>query len=201
MKSDKPNRSGKLITGLGILVAATIINTLLARYVAVPLAGVPGIASLYPAVAFMIAFGLWFGWWGIIAAYLGCFVGAGMLNQMAFDINLYFSLADLWQVLIPVAAFKTFGADINLTTGRDWVVLIIFGWLLNNLVGAAWGSASLAVGGAISWSAFFNSFVRWFLGNLVVVIVLTPLLLKYLSPIVRRTRLPGDHGQADQGIG
>ncbi len=194
-KLDKTEQRGKLIAGIGVLVVATIINALLAKYAAIPLSDIPGAASVYPAVAFMIAFGLWYGWLGIFAAYLGCFIGAGMLNQMAIDINLYFSLADLWEVLIPVAAFRAFGADVSLSTRRDWVILIVFGWLLNNLVGAAWGSAALVLGGMMPWSGFFNSFVRWFLGNLLAVAVLSPLILKYLSPVMRRTNLPiGSYG-------
>lgn len=38
-----------------------------------------GGVGLYFAVAFMIAFALWFGGWGVIAAYVGCFIGSRML--------------------------------------------------------------------------------------------------------------------------
>ncbi|RJS78776.1 hypothetical protein CW713_09050 [Methanophagales archaeon] len=62
-----------------------------------------------------------------------------MLGGVPLNINLYWSLANLWQVLIPLIAFKRFDADIGLRTRRDFLIFLIFGWLLNNLVGASWG--------------------------------------------------------------
>lgn len=50
---------------------------------------------MYTAAAFMIAFALWFGGWGVLAAYIGCFIGTGMLMGLPVEVNLYWSLADL----------------------------------------------------------------------------------------------------------
>jgi integral membrane sensor domain MASE1 len=130
----------------------------------------------------MIPFTLWFGAWGAIAAYAGCIFGA--LGDMPLSVNLYWSLADLWQVLIPLIAFKLFHADISLKSKRDFLIFLVFGCLLNSLVGAIWGSTMLSVGGVSGWSDALNTLVTWFTGNLIVTLVITTLLLKYVTRYV-----------------
>ena len=178
-----------LYTYLIILIIITIINSLLARFAIITWQIAPGISGLYFAVAFMIAFTLWFGIWGAMAAYIGCFIGAGMTAGLPPGLNVYWSLADLWQVLIPLIAFKTLGADAGLRTKRDFLVFLIFGLVLNNFVGAAWGASTLALGGIISWNNTQEEFVGWLIGNLIVTIAITPLLLRYITPHIKKSGL------------
>ena len=163
-----------------ILIIITIINTVISRFAVITWQIAPGVAVLYFAVAFMIAFALWFGMWGAIAAYIGCFIGAGA--GLPPDVNLYWSLADLWQVLIPLAAFRTLGADVGLKTKRDFLIFLVFGLVLNNLVGAGWGSITIP---PVSWKQ--DMFISWFITNLIVTIVITPLLLRYITPYIKRS--------------
>lgn len=171
-----------------ILVIAAIIDALLARYAEVTWSQFPGEPSFYFAIAVMIPFALWFGGWGAIAAYLGCIIGAG-IGTVPFTVNLYWSLADLWQVLIPLIAFKQLHAGVDLRTKRDFVILFVFGWLVNNLVGAAWGATMFAVGGVYAWDTVRDTFISWFTGNLIVTMVVTTLLLKYVTPYIERRGL------------
>lgn len=169
---------------LVVFILITIFDLVLVLFgvVAIPIG--PGVSGLYLAVAFMIAFTLWFGARGVIAAYIGTFIGAGMQAGIPLDINLYRSLGDVWQVLIPLLAFKMFNADIGLRTRKDFLIFIVFGWLLNNLAGAIWGTSTLAIGGIISWNDIPRIFTGWFISNLVVTIVITPLLLRYITPYI-----------------
>ena len=171
-----------------ILVIVTAINTLLARFATVVWSSAPGASSLYFAIAFMIPFTLWFGAWGAIAAYAGCILGAG-LGAMPLGVNLYWSLADLWQVLIPLAAFKLFNADVSLKSKRDFLIFLVFGCLLNSLVGAIWGSTMLSVGGVSGWSDVPYTLVTWFAGNLIVTLVITSLLLRYVTRYIVKWNL------------
>jgi hypothetical protein len=125
----------------------------------------------------------------MLAAYLGCIVGAGWLGGMPFGINLYWSLADVWQVLIPPAAIKSFKADVGLRIKRDLAVFIGFGWLLNNIAGAAWGASTLALGGLASWSEAPVIFTGWLIGNLIVTGAIAPLLLRYGTPWIEEHEL------------
>ncbi len=128
-------------TYLIILILITIINSLLARFgvIAVPVG--PGSSGLYFSVAFMIAFSLWFGAWGVSAAYIGCVIGAGMPAGIPFNVNLYWSLSDIWQVIIPLIAFKALNADVGLRTRKDFLIFLVFGLFLNNRQGPAGAQA------------------------------------------------------------
>jgi len=169
-----------------IIVLASLINTLLARFGVLTRPIGPGSSGLYFSVAFMVVFALWFGWWGVISAYIGCFIGAGVFTGMPFAVNAYWSLADVWQVLIPVVAFTAFDADIGLRTRSDFLIFLGFGWLINNAVGAGWGASALALGKLIPWEEVPGVFTGWFTGNLIVTIVISPLLLRYATPHVRK---------------
>ena len=168
-----------------IFLVLVLLNTALAHFGGVPNPVGLGYPLVYVAVAFMIVFGLWFGGWGALAAYLGCFVGSGMLGGLPLTFNLYWSLADLWQVLIPLAVFRALNEDIELRTQRAIVLFVLFGVLLNNIVGAAWGAGMLAIGGFMLWSDVPALFTSWLINNLVVCIVLAPLLLRYATPYIR----------------
>jgi hypothetical protein len=178
--AESTGKEHRIYKYLIILVIVTAINALLARFAYLAWPDAPGVSALYFAVAFMIPFTLWFGAWGAMAAYAGCIIGAG-LGTVPFGVNLYWSLADLWQVLIPLVAFKQFHADISLKSKRDFFIFLVFGWLLNNLVGAIWGSTMLAAGGVSAWSDVLSTLGVWFVGNLIVTIVITTLLLKYAT--------------------
>jgi hypothetical protein len=189
MKGSKAAKKHALRTYLAILPALVLINTILARFGVIARPIGLGCSGLYFAVAVMIVFALWFGGWGVLAAYLGCIVGAGWLGGMPFGINLYWSLADVWQVLIPLAAFRAFNAEVGLRTNRDFALFIGFGWLLNNIAGAAWGASTLALGGLASWSEVTSIFTGWLIGNLIVTAAISPLLLRYGTPWIEEHEL------------
>lgn len=168
-----------------------VVNTLLARFSVLALPGeAAGVSTLYFAVAFMIIFTLWFGAYGAIAAYAGTLVGSGLLNPAIPPVvAIYWSIAGLLQVLIPLIAFRELKGDPNLEKRRDWTLLLVFGILINNIVGAAWGASTLAFGGVIAVSQIVNVFTLWVIGNIIVTIIIVPLALRYLTPKVRKSKL------------
>jgi len=164
-------------------------NVLVAKYVVFSFSIAPGVSLFYTVVALMIVTTLWFGMYGAVAAYAGCYIGAGILSGLPPDVSLYWSLADFWQVLIPLIAFRVLKADPSLRSTRDLGILVVFGIILNNVAGALWGSVTLAVPGIIQWAAVPSVFFGWLIGNLVVCIVLVPLALYFLTPMVRDHQL------------
>lgn len=170
---------------LGLFFLLICINALLAKFAVFSFAEGPGISSFYIVVALMVVFTLWFGMWGAIAAYAGCFVGAGLLSGIPADVNVIWSLADFWQVLIPLFAFHALRADPALTSRRDLVIVLIFGVFLNNLCGALWGSLTLVFAGLIPWSGFGSALYAWWMGNMIVSLILLPPILYIFTPIVR----------------
>ena len=181
---NKPTYSFVILT-IGLI----IITTILARYVAFPSPLTPGMSTIYPAVAFMILFALWFGGYGVIAAYAGGFIGAGILVNIPAEVAVYWALADLFQVLIPLLAVRKFRINLDLRTRRDLIMMVIFGVIVNNLIGAAWGASTLAVGGVIAWSAVSSTFVGWFVANVILSAVIVLPLLHFVTPVVAKSRL------------
>jgi hypothetical protein len=137
-----------------------------------------GVALIPIAAAFMLVFALWYGMYGAIAAYVGCFIGSGLFSGMPATVAIYFSLAGLWQVLIPLTAFRIFDVNVGMESNRDLFHLVLFGVILNNVIGAAWGSVALAIGGVMGWSQVLSVFTTWLIGTAVVTIIIVPLVLR-----------------------
>jgi hypothetical protein len=169
---------------IAIFLAISIINMALARYAALSISNIPGVVTFYFAVVFMIPFALWFGTLGVAAAYVGCFVGSGIPAGLTWQVNLFWSLGDLWQVLIPLLAFMLLKANIALKSKRDFGVFLVFGVVLNNLVGALWGSGLFVLSGQFVYEDFWGLFTNWLLGNMLVTVLITPLLLRFVTPVV-----------------
>jgi len=137
----------------------------------------------------MIVTTLWFGLWGAIAAYAGCWIGAGVLSGLSPTTSLVWSVADLLQVAIPLLAFRLLGADASLRTRRDMGILIVFGIILNNLAGAIWGTLSLAPAGLVDLPNLLPLFSVWFIGNMIICAVIVPAVLWFGTPFIREHEL------------
>ncbi|MFA6363391.1 hypothetical protein [Methanoregula sp.] len=190
MKTAKRPTYSFLILVIGLI----LINTLLAwlslkisQFISPSLSA--SVSMVYIAVAFMLIFTLWFGMYGAIAAYVGTFIGTGLLSGMPVTTALYFSLSGLWQVLIPLIAFRIFDVHVDMESKRDLFHLILFGTIINNLIGAAWGSVTLAIGGINVWSQVPSTFLLWFIGNVIVTIIIVPLVLRHFTPRVEKSKV------------
>jgi integral membrane sensor domain MASE1 len=164
-------------------------NVLVAKYAVFSFSIAPGVSFFYTVVALMIVTTLWFGMYGAVAAYAGCYIGAGILSGVPPDVSLYWSLADFWQVIIPLVAFRVLKADPSLRSIRDLGILVVFGIILNNIAGALWGSATLALAGTIPWGEVPLVFYGWLIGNIIVCITLVPLGLYFITPTIREHKL------------
>ena len=167
-----------------------LINTALA-WISVTFfkTGTSGVAYIYIAVAFMILFTLWFGAYGAIAAYVGSLLGGvlttpGLLQHP--EIAVIWAVAGLLQVLIPLIAFRKYEADLTLPDRRDWTILLLFGILINNLAGAAWGTYTLSLLGPLNFTGVFS---QWLFGNILITIIFVPLALRFGTERVSRSKL------------
>jgi hypothetical protein len=176
---------------LFLVIGLIIINTVLCRLATVLLAptGQTGVVMLYFPVAFMLLFTFWFGAYGAISAYVGCFFGAGLLSGIPFEVSIFWAFANLWQVLIPLVAFRVFHANVGIENSRDLFHLVLFGIILNNIVGAAWGSYTLAAGHIIATTDLVTIFSTWLIGNIVITLLIVPVFLRHFTPMVRKSKL------------
>lgn len=167
----------------------TCINALVAKFMVFSFPVAPGVSALYLVVCCMILFALWFGLWGSFAAYAGCFIGAGILSGIPVDVSLLWSFADFLEAFIPLLAFRILKADPSLISWRDVSILLIFGIVLNNCIGAAWGSVTLAISGLITWNELSSTFFGWLISNLIVCLILIPPVLYLVTPRLSKHEL------------
>jgi integral membrane sensor domain MASE1 len=175
---------------LFLVIGLIIINTVICRLAVILFpAGQTGVSAIFFPVAIMLLFTFWFGAYGAISSYVGTFFGAGLLSGIPFDVSLYWAFASLWQVLIPLIAFRVFNVNVGIENSRDLFHLILFGVIINNVVGAAWGAYTLAAGQIIPASQFISTFSAWLIGNIVITLLVVPLALRYFTPKVRKSKL------------
>jgi hypothetical protein len=152
----------------------------------------------FGSVRFPLAFGVNFFWLGIVVQQVGgvLFGAWGVLAGMIFPfwsnadagapfvLSLAYLPANFIQGFLPAWVFRTLKLDPRLTSGRDYLFLLL-AMAVSNALGALYVSLvvlpgfELADGG--SAGGFFSA---WFLGNLVPGIVLNFILLKVLSSVV-----------------
>jgi len=171
-----------------------IADTLLAWFsVGFAPAGANGVSWIFIAVAFMILFTLWFGAYGAIAAYVGTLIGSGFLASdrlvLPPEIAIIWAVAGLISVMIPLVAFRAFKVDLSLENRRDWVLFLLFGVLINNIAGAAWGVLILSYGNIIKTGQITSIFSTWIIGSFFVTILILPLAIRYLTPKLRQSKL------------
>jgi hypothetical protein len=181
-----------------LVIGLIVIDTLLA-WISVGISqlispahpnGLPAIVAVIAlAAAFMVVFTLWFGLYGALAAYVGGIFGASLFGGISGTVAIYLSFANLWMVLVPLAAFRIFDANVGIESGRDLFHLVLFGAILNNIIAAAWGAISLAVGGVITGNDIMAVFVPWFAGNVIFTIIIAPLVLIRFTPHVAKSKV------------
>ncbi|MDD5142570.1 hypothetical protein [Methanoregula sp.] len=188
MKQENPPTYSFVILTFILILVDTLLAWL--SITVFPLVAGGVISWMYIAIAFMVLFTLWFGWYGAIASYVGTLVGSGLLVSDTLVHNphvaLVWAVAGLLQALIPLVAVRSFQVDLTMSNPRDYTYIILFGVIINNLVGAAWAISTLSLVETVS---FLDAFLVWFGGNAVVCILIVPLFLKLFTEKVQKNRL------------
>jgi len=162
--------------------------------------GIVGVSSLFVAIGFGIPFVMWFGAWGLLIGYIGSFVGAGLLAGLPVLVALPFALVDIIQFGVPLLAYRLLaqrfgvhplGKDVY--TGKGLLFFFIFGGLIPNALGALYGITILMTVGFVPPDAWGIAVVGWWIGNVVVSLIVAPILLRVVTPIIERYGL-ATHG-------
>jgi hypothetical protein len=114
-----------------VCVIATIICTFLAIWAVVeaPVAPAPGVSGLYIAAAVFVPLALWFGLWGVLAGYLSC-VFMALYIGYSLEFSLIWSLADLFEGLVPLLAFRALHVEPNYDLKKPKTTYALTGLLL-----------------------------------------------------------------------
>ena len=166
-----------LFTGIGIVVGTF-------GSLAVPIGFV---SAFWPGQAVQSIGAIWFGWWGGIAAGLFPLISNSLSGSAPLPVSIAYLPANVLQAMVAGWAFRHYKADPSLKDRRDWGIFILWGALLPNVIGAAWGSTMLVAFGLITQAAQLTTFLGWFIGNSIPTIILGGLILKFVSPLVVRS--------------
>lgn len=168
-----------LFMGIGIVVGT--LGSL-----AVPI----GFVSLFwPGQAVQALGGIWLGAWGIIAGMFFPFISNALSGSAPIPVSAMYLPSNFLQAFLAAAAFRWLKADPRLRTVRDWVTWVVFGVLLANFLGAFWGTYVLSWFGLITQAARPTALLGWFIGNTVPSLIFGSILLRYVSPMIIRSRV------------
>lgn len=139
-----------------------------------------------PAVPVMVPFALWFGGWGVAAAYIGCAIG-GIVKGTPVIVALPWVINDVFMAGIPLLAFRLLKANPELNTRRDWVIFIVFGVVINSLIACTWGTWIPVLFGIWPSGAVPVIWVQYVVACLLLLVFVTPPILKRFTGLARRT--------------
>lgn len=148
--------------------------------------GILGVSGFYVGGAFYTAFSVWFGKGGLISIYLGLLIGAviaGTFTIFAFVL----ALGNVFGAAIPMLVLKRDRFNVELKNKKDIAAFLLSAMLGRNIVSAAWTLPGFYLVGMMPYEALIPSAIGWIVGGMVVSIVIGIPLLKFVSPVVKKS--------------
>lgn len=106
---------------------------------------------------------------------------ANVIHGTSASASLGMGIGDVLEALTGQTLLKYANFRPMMDRVRDVFALLILGALTATLVGATLGTASLLLFGGLRWSAAWNTWYTWWLGDVMGVIVVAPLLFSHLG--------------------
>ncbi len=167
-----------LFTGIGIVVGTF-------GSLAIPIGFV---SAFWPGQAIQAVGSIWYGMWGGIAAFVFPLISNALSGSAPLPVSLAYIPANFVQGMASGWVFRQYKLHPALKSGRDWLGFTLVGIILANAFGAAWGTTVLRLFGLITPSAHPVAWAGWFIGNSVASWILGVLMLKFISPLVIKTK-------------
>lgn len=157
--------------------------------------GFLGVGALYFASIFYAVATYWFAGWGLVASFIGAFVGAGLLQGMPIVFALPFGVADIIEPLVPFLLLRTAGRYLGLdplgsnlvSPLRNALFFLPFCAILPPIVSGLWGTWVLRLAGFVPSSAFWPAVGSWWMGAAMLLGIFVPPLCRSLAPTLRRS--------------
>jgi hypothetical protein len=182
---------------LGQLVAvavATAVYTVLSWLAVLSMpSGITVVSSVFLAIGFGVPFAIWFGEWAFVIAYIGNFVGAGLLTGLPLPIALWFGTVDLIQLGLPMLLYRLLARRFGVSpigkdvyTVRGFIFFVLCAVLPNNIIGGLYGNFILVQTGVNPARLFLPGWFAWSLSNIVITLIIGSILLSRLGPVIER---------------
>lgn len=145
-----------------------------------------GVSSFYVASAFYLIFVNNFRWKGAIAIYVGLIISSLFTGFSLFP--LYGAWGNVLAETFIVFVMYKMGRDIELKTKKDFFVIVPL-YLIAPLISAFWVVGGWVAFGIVPKESFWAITLVWWLGGVIVHIVIATPLLKFVSPLIRRFKI------------
>ncbi|MEM2896742.1 MAG: hypothetical protein QW265_01230 [Candidatus Bathyarchaeia archaeon] len=142
-----------------------------------------GVTGFWPGVAVQAVGSIWFGLWGVAAGFLFPFVSNTLAGAPLY-VSFAYLPSNLIQGLFPALTFKYMKLDPRLRSAKDYIMYIVSGVIINNILGALWAVTALQGIGLITVASVPLFFSGWTIGNGVPSLIFGIILLKALSPMI-----------------
>lgn len=158
--------------------------------------GFMGVSALFIGMGFLIPFVLWFSGWGIVIGVIGAIVGAGILAGMPIAQSVPFGLVEavvqipmlvVYRFVGPRMGVSPIGKDVF--TVKGFLFFLVWPVIIVQLWSAVSGNLTLYAMGFIPTDALPISITGWWIGNMLVVVVIGTILCGVLTPVVERLGL------------
>ncbi len=191
--ADPPLSLAQLVTfavaaGVGIVLAWLGV-------ISVP-GGAVGVSALYVAMGFLVPFVLWFSGWGLVIGLLSGIIGSGILSGMPVSIALVFGCVDFisefpillcYRWLAPKFGLDPLGRDVYTARGFAFFFLVVS--VFTRIISATYGVGVLYLFGLTPADVVPIAWLGWFVGDLIITVVICPVLMRTLGPVVERMGL------------
>jgi len=167
-----------LFTGIGIVVGTF-------GSLAIPIGFV---SAFWPGQAIQAVGAVWYGMWGGLAAFIFPLISNAMSGSAPLPVSMAYIPGNFVQGIAAGWVFRQFKLDPRLNSAKDWIGFTLVGIIAANAFGALWGTTVLRMFGLITADAQLVSWAGWFIGNSVASWVLGVLMLKFISPLVMKTK-------------
>ncbi|MGO8806235.1 MAG: hypothetical protein ACLQO7_06465 [Candidatus Bathyarchaeia archaeon] len=205
----KLGRGEPVSTTQYVLYAVQIAAIIILSYLSVSLLGplsYSGISLFYFVYPFFLVFTMWWGIWGIGAAYIGCVLGAGLMVGLGVVPSLAYSISDfipplvafvVWRGVLANRGYDPLWRDLTekeiagVKTKRvgAWVWFVLINGVIINVVSAELGIGIQNAMGLVPSGLFWYYWGGWFVGDLLAMVIITPVLVKGLTNLVERQGL------------
>ena len=182
------------------LVTYAVVAGLYTVIAAVGVIGLPmgfmGVSALFIGMGFLIPFVLWFSGWGIVIGIIGAVIGAGIMAGMPVAQSLIFGSVEavvqipmlvVYRLAAPRFGVSPIGKDVF--TLKGFVFFLVWPVILVQLWSAVSGNLVLYALQILPADALPLSITGWWIGNMIVVVVIGTILCGVLTPVVERLGL------------
>ncbi len=126
------------------------------------------------AVAALLLFGYRL-WPGIL---MGAFL-ANLVNGAPLFVAVGIGIGNTLEALVGTYLLKRKGVSYSLDHLRDVLLLVLIAMPLSTIISATIGVSSLFLGKVISFSSYYPTWIAWWIGDMISILILTPFLLTW----------------------